>query len=90
MFLKIVASQTNRLLFRNWADRVTKSARTGDDKDSGLLLCCETSCNIAMLCSGTSASLQLKTTRFGQHRKREDQVIAGRGTHPSAISIFKE
>lgn len=66
MFLKIAASQTNRLLFGNWACHMTKSARTGDDKDSGSLLCCETSCNIAMLCSGTSASLQLKRTRFDQ------------------------
>ena len=66
VFLKIAASQTNQLLFRNWAGHMTKSARTGDDKDGGSLLCCETSCNIAMLCSGTWASIQLKRTRFGQ------------------------
>lgn len=75
---------------------MTNSARTGDDKDSGSLLCCETSYNIAMLYSGTSAS-QLKRTRFGQvnwlfflpDRKREDQVIAAFGTHPSATGMFK-
>lgn len=41
-------------------------SRTGDDKDSDLLLCCGTSYNISLLCSRTSASLQLKRTRFGQ------------------------
>lgn len=66
VFLKIAASQTIRLLFRNWAGHMTKSARTGDDKDSGSLLCSETSCNIAMLCSGTSTSLQLMRNRFGR------------------------
>lgn len=66
LFLKIAASQTNQLLFRNWAGHVTNSARTGDDKDCGSLLCCEKSCNTAMLCSRTSAGFQLRRTRFNQ------------------------
>lgn len=66
LFLKITASQTNQLLFRNWAGHVTNSARTGDDKDCGSLLCCEKPCNTAMLCPRTSASFQLRRARFGQ------------------------